>query len=481
VNSSSVHLALGFALLLAAGAIRAFTPNRLVRRKLRLSIYIAIAAVLGAAAEAFGRLDPALAGRLQTLLGLLFALGIIAFLVVVTINPLRVDRIPARFPNILQDALIVGLFLIVATALMEEKFFTTSAVGAVVIGFALQDTLGNAFAGLAIQTEKPFHVGQWIRVGDHEGCVEEITWRATRLRTKANAFVIVPNSLMSREAIVNYSEPVIPTRIFVEVGATYLAPPNEVKAAIHEAIANAPLALKDPAPDVLLVDFGNSAITYRARFWVEDFARDIVAQDQVRTNIYYTFRRRGIEIPWPIQVEYSRVEPPARGADLTERFARCIADVDIFSSLGVEERRELAEASSERLYAAGESVVRQGDPGASMFVVTSGRVRVTLLPDGRELARLEPGTFFGEMSLLTGEPRSANVAADGDCVLMEITTDAFRRFVIDKPDVLERIGQAVASRRAELERSRAIGETTMTREPATTFLARVRLFLRLPH
>jgi small-conductance mechanosensitive channel len=86
---------------------------------------------------------------------LLVALAVINFVVVVAINPLRHDRIPARFPNIVQDAIVVGLFLIVATSVLQEKFLTTSAVGAVVVGFALQDTLGNAFAGLAIQTEKP--------------------------------------------------------------------------------------------------------------------------------------------------------------------------------------------------------------------------------------------------------------------------------------------------------------------------------------
>ena len=80
------------------------------------------------------------------------------------------------------------------------------------LGFALQDTLGNAFAGLAIQSEKPFHVGQWVKVADYEGRVAEVTWRATKLRTKAGNFVILPNNVVSKEAIVNYSEPAAPVR-----------------------------------------------------------------------------------------------------------------------------------------------------------------------------------------------------------------------------------------------------------------------------
>ena len=97
----------------------------------------------------------------------------------------------------------------IATVLLREQLLTTSAVGAVVVGFALQDTLGNLFAGLAIQIEKPFRVGHWIQVGDREGQVQEITWRATKLRTKDGQFLIVPNSVISKEPILNYSEPTI--------------------------------------------------------------------------------------------------------------------------------------------------------------------------------------------------------------------------------------------------------------------------------
>ena len=134
-----------------------------------------------------------------------------------------------RFPAILQDAIVIGMLVVVATFVFQDKLLTTSAVGAVVVGFALQDTLGNAFAGLAIQSEKPFRVGHWIRVGDFEGRVAEVTWRATKLRTKSGNFVVVPNNIVAKEAITNYSEPAAPTRLEVEVGASYLSTPADVQ------------------------------------------------------------------------------------------------------------------------------------------------------------------------------------------------------------------------------------------------------------
>ncbi|MFN7983662.1 MAG: mechanosensitive ion channel family protein [Vicinamibacterales bacterium] len=212
--------------------------------------------------------------------------GSIVAVVAVLVNPWKQNRASDRVPAIVQDFIVIGLFAIAATLLLDEKLMTTSAVGAVVVGFALQDTLGNLFSGLAIQIEKLFRVGQWIRVGEFEGKVQEVTWRATKLLTKSGQLVILPNSLMSKDAILNFSEPVIPTRIEVEVGASYDAPPNLVKQALAEALDNAPMVLRDPAPDVVMADFAASSITYRVRFWIDDFGRDARARDQVRSNIW---------------------------------------------------------------------------------------------------------------------------------------------------------------------------------------------------
>src|SRR6476620_7453979 len=262
LSVSAIALTLGF---------RALTVNRLVKRKLRLSLVLLVAAL---GVGLFRLLDPYLSAdvvaELRAIQNLALAAALINLSVLVAINPLRQDRVPDRFPAILQDFIVIGLVLIAST-FFSDRLLTTSAVSAVVLGFALQDTLGNAFAGLAIQSEKPFHVGHWVRVGEFEGRVEEVTWRATKLRTKSGNFVVLPNNLVSKEAITNYSEPAAPTRLEVEVGASYLASPNAVKAAIAEALANAPRVLKAPAADVLLVGFADSAVTYRARFWVDDY------------------------------------------------------------------------------------------------------------------------------------------------------------------------------------------------------------------
>jgi small-conductance mechanosensitive channel len=472
------HLIVGVAALAATLAIMSLTANRLVKRKLRLSVFLLIAFVgvnllLIALPGRFSGSE----GQLRAFEKLALAAALINALVISFVNPLRVDRVPERFPVILQDAMVIGLVLLASTFISSE-LITTSAVSAVVIGFALQDTLGNAFAGLAIQSEKPFHVGHWVRVGDHEGRVSEVTWRATKLRTKAGNFVIVPNNIVSKEPIINYSEPAAPTRLEVEVGASYLVPPNQVKAAVLEAVRHCSRVLEAPAPDVVLLSFDASAINYKARFWVEDYERDEAARDQVRTAIFYAFQRHNIEIPWPIQVQYEQQlqvpDPEAKIAAEEE----LLSGVDLFAALTPELRHEVARSAPMVVFGAGEVIVKQGEPGQSMFVIARGTVSVVLEPGRQEVARIEPGGYFGEMSLLTGEPRSATVIAMDDVTTVEIGAELFRRLAAVHPQAIEQIGVAAMTRRADLERVKTTTAGAVAVE-TNTLLARMKKFLRL--
>ena len=247
------HLTAGAIALVMALAAQTLTVNRLVQRKLRLSVVLLVGYAL---AHLVFLVRPDLApfptpdSAAYSFERLALAAGLINLFVVVLVNPFRHDRVPDRFPSILQDALVIGLLLLIATFAFGDRFLATGAVAGVVLGFALQDTLGNAFAGLAIQSEKPFSVGHWVKVGDFEGRVTEVTWRATKLRTKSGNFIIVPNNLVGKEPITNYSEPVAPTRVSVEVGVTYDAAPNHVKAVVREALSNCPVVLQTPTPSV---------------------------------------------------------------------------------------------------------------------------------------------------------------------------------------------------------------------------------------
>jgi CRP-like cAMP-binding protein len=137
-------------------------------------------------------------------------------------------------------------------------------------------------------------------------------------------------------------------------------------------------------------------------------------------------------------------------------------------------------ASRPLLFAAGQAIVREEEAGGTMFVVKRGEASVTLEKTEGELARLRQGAFFGEMSLLTGDPRTATVTAITDCELIEIGAEAFRNLVLSDSALVDHVTEAVAKRRLELEQHRSNrGIEQAAIEPPQTLVARVRRFLRL--
>ena len=465
----STHFFVALGLIVATVASMAALSNPVIKRRLLFSLLLllAVAGVHVAVTQTPSLQVESLARHALSLEELLLSLALINFVVTLAFNPWFKDRASDRAPAIVQDTLVLGLFVAVATFLFRDRAaaLTGSAIAAAVVGFALQETLGNAFAGLAIQIDKPFRVGHWITLASFEGIVVGVTWRATKIRTKAGNLVIIPNNVNAREAITNFSEPVAPTRLYVEVGAAYGVPPNEVRAAMMAAMRQVPRVLAQPRPDVLLQDFGSSAIVYRARFWIDDFALDDPARDEVRTAIAYEFRRRNIEIPWPIQVEYRRNETTPELSSLQARFTKMIASVPALAPLSPEAHRALAESAAERLFGDREVIVREGEPGSSMFVVGTGRVAITIGKENKEVAVTEAGGYFGEMSLLTGEPRTATVTARGDCQVLEIGAEAFGAYVRSHPGVIDQIAAAAAKRRKELDESRATATRAAVHEP----------------
>ena len=162
-------------------------------------------------------------------------------------------------------------------------------------------------------------------MGDWEGEVVEITWRAVKVRTRQGNQVIIPNSELSKSALVNYSEPAAPTRVHIDIGTSYDDPPNRVKAAILEVLDHESLVLKAPAPMVHLMEFAGSSINYRAHFWIERYPMEEIVRDRVRSALYYMLKRRGISIPYPIQVEYSAELPPPGPDAAAQRRAAALA------------------------------------------------------------------------------------------------------------------------------------------------------------
>jgi small-conductance mechanosensitive channel len=467
----SALLAIGAAALVfvAGRVIFAFLRKLLKFQGLRVSLNIFLLLVAGAAFERVFQYRLTDTPR-HVLHGLIFVFGVYVLYVLIEqlfLGRIARERRPFELPRIVRD--VIRLAVIVLATLFALKAFmgleptaliATSTVLSAVIGLAMQDVLANIFAGIALQIGKPFRVGDWVTAYNQTGTVVSTSWRATRIKTRDNHLVEIPNSNIAKTEIFNYSVPTPLQRRDIEVGVVYSQPPNKVKNVLREAALASKGVLAQPAPDVLLKNYGDFAITYLLRYWLNDFADVPRTEDRIMTNIWYYFKRSGITIPFPIRdVTMRQVDEKAEARaeqNRLERIKSHLDDVELLADLSKTEKTKLAAAVAETRYAAGEKVVRQGDPaGYEFFILVSGEVEVTVRQPGGavlDLGVFGPGYYFGEMSLLTGEPRRATITARNDAELLVIDRDEFKEIVDAHPKVAEKLSRAVEKRRAEIEK-----------------------------
>jgi CRP-like cAMP-binding protein len=475
---SDQHLYWTLAFLALTTALLAVVRTRTLKRRLSFAGLGFIGAI-GLHLVIISGLDPtveqAILAQGPAVELMLVAFGLIAVGVALTFNPWWREK-STGVPAIVQDSMVAATAMVAALFLFQSTSFFVGLTGsAIVLGLALQDTLGNAFAGLALQIERPFRVGHWVLVGgEHEGRVTEVTWRATKITTKAGNLVVLPNSEVAKAPITNYTHPTEPTRLFVDVGTSYSTPPNETRDAILAAVRRVPGVLEAPSPDTLLWDFGPSALLFRCRFWIREFDRSDVTAGAVRSAIYYELRRREIEIPFPMQVEISRDEVRVDNDARREQAFQRIAAVPVLGALPEAAQRALAEGSRSRLFADGEAIVREGEPGGSMYIVEHGQVAVTVGPEAQRVAVTKAGGYFGEMSLLTGAARSATVTALGDSSLLEIAAGDFRTYVQTHPSVVQDLATAAVARQRELDAARSTASSSVAddRESFITLISK---------
>jgi small-conductance mechanosensitive channel len=167
------------------------------------------------------------------------------------------------------------------------------------IGFGLQNVTANFVAGLVLLFERPIKIGDRVTVGDVEGDVEEISMRATRIRTLNNISIIVPNSQFTSSNIVNWSYGDLRVRLDVEVGVSYASDLELVLQSLKEVALENPKVLKDPEPDVLFRDFGDSSWNMRLKLWIDNPQGHHQIRSDINCAIVRKFREKGIEIPFP--------------------------------------------------------------------------------------------------------------------------------------------------------------------------------------
>ncbi len=365
-------------------------------------------------------------------------------------------------PTLLKEIANVVLFTFAVILIIQDTLkiqvatvLATSAIITVVLGLALQETLGNLFAGLALHLDPPYHPGDWVHAGEIVGRVEEVTWRATKLRTTNNDLIVIPNGQLAKEKVTNHSFPAIPHATRVNVPVSYHVPPNKVAHVVREVLATVDNVTMEPPPEIRVNAYHDFSIDYQIKFFYKDFGIIEPTLAAIRKALWYYFRRNEIEIPFPIRNVYlhERDEMLAIKERRLLHLADSLRKVYLFAPLDDEERRLIAERLVEMHFAQGELVIREGDTGDSFFIIEEGEVEVFLTSaSGKRkiLTTLAEGDFFGEMALLTGERRTASVEAARDARVYSLTKSSFKEVLERKPEILEEISSVLSRRKDQL-------------------------------
>ena len=382
-------------------------------------------------------------------------------------------------PMIASD-LLVGLGYIAATlgvlsthGLNPTGALASAAVVSAVLAISLQSTLGNILGGVALQLDGSIHEGDWIQLENgKQGRVRAIRWRHTVIETRDWSTIIVPNAQLLANNIMILGKREgrsVPQRYWVWFNVDFRYPPTKVIQIVTEALHSTPIpgVASDPLPNCVCMDFTKdnreSFATYAVRYWLTDLAADDPTSSRVRARIYTALRRAGIPLALPanttwIQIDDDERQRKKREREVSNRF-RVLRGLPLFRSLKDEELRTLAEGLSHVIYTAGEVCTRQGAVAHWLYILTSGTVEIRMRvdPDGdgplpaatKVVGRLTAPEVFGEMGLMTGQSRTADVVAVTDVDCYRLDRETFERVLLDRPEIATELSDRLAKRRVE--------------------------------
>lgn len=389
-------------------------------------------------------------------------------------------------PQLLRQILSIVIYIVVL-AIASNRFLgfdpyaaiATGTVLAAILGLALQETLGNLFAGIALHMEGGFEVGDVLHSGDFLGVVEQVSWRATRIRGFANQVVVLPNSVIARERLEVFPKNNMNGRV-LQIGVDYNIPPSTVIGILMQAASHIDGVAREIPVIARIGAYSESAVVYEIKYFTRDYAlRDRIDAD-IRKAVWYALRRNDISFATPIRAYQQYMPPAAATTDSlsNDEVHALLHNVDVLSPLPDSAHEAISAAAKVHFYSRGEAVLRSGSAGDSMFVIHSGCVSVRLPDDSprgwHEVTELGPGSVVGEMALLTGEVRTADVVATSDVVAVEIGKDSLQPVLHASPELATAISHKVMQRRDHLDSIKSAGK-----EEEQSVLARIRAYFGL--
>ncbi|MBX3283460.1 MAG: mechanosensitive ion channel [Acidobacteria bacterium] len=424
-------------------------------------------------------------------LSMLIVIAIVRFVAFLLMRSATRRSAQPGVSSLLKTVLSIIFYIIAFALIFQNQYpdvqlsalFTGSTIVGIVVGLALQDTLGNLFAGIAMQADQPFQVGDVISIQNRGmGVVEGVSWRGVKIRTFQNKLLIISNSVLGKETIEVAPKDNLNARV-VLFNTAYSYSPSRTSMVVREALRFTENVSRKRHPVVRIRNFGDSSIDWEVKYWIEDYTRHADTDALIRERIWYAFQREKIEFAFPTRTLVNQEAPPEVPPEekITRRSVQ-LARIPIFAPLSEAEIERLASSAKARVYAPGESIVEQGAEGTSMFVITRGSVDVVLRRGQRSevINKLGEDDFFGEMSLLTGQPRTATVVATSETEVMRIGKRALKPILENNEALVLTVSERIQERLKRLsENDSTVGEINNVEIKPTGMIGSIRKFFGL--
>lgn len=350
----------------------------------------------------------------------------------------------------------------------------TGAVVSAVLAISMQQTLGNILGGIAVQLDGSIHEGNWIQFENgKQGRIRAIRWRHSIVETRDYQSIVVPNAwLLSNNVMILAMRDGVhaPQRCWAYFNVDYRYSPVRVCRVVDQALRSSPIAnvSSQPGPVCLCLDFGKdgheSYTTYGVQYWIDDMGRNDSTGSRVRLRIFAALERAEIPLAIPAAKQMLELHDAAHDEKHVKRRADAnldaIKSIALLRSLNDEELRTLADGLRSAPFLEGEVMTRQGAIAHYLYIMTAGRaeIRTTIDPDGdgsapaitRKVAELTAPDFFGEMGLMTGAPRTADVVALTDVECYRLDKATFERVLLARPEIAVELSEKLAARRVQL-------------------------------
>ncbi|MBF0357040.1 MAG: mechanosensitive ion channel family protein [Magnetococcales bacterium] len=396
-------------------------------------------------------------------------------------------------PSILTDMLSVIIYFVSFLAILHFVFqkpvtglLATSGVMAIILGYSAQNTFGDLFAGISINLDRQFTIGDWIEFDGRLGEVVDMNWRSVILKNHDRNHVIFPNQVLTKAEVVNITRPSPVRRILLDVIVNPEATPARVEAALLKAAKESVHTVDDPPPAVWVREMVDRGMMFTLIFFTKH-SSDPAAKSPVNAAIWYLFQQEKIQM-FPNRQDiflHQEVESeivPFSNGDVE----KSIRSVPLFSSLTSDDVSELARRTNQLHFGPPQRIIVRDADGASMFIIGKGEVEVLVAgAEGGDLkvAELPKGSIIGEMALLTGEKRGATIRALTDVTVFEITKDAFKSIIQKRPEAVTNISELLAKRSLETsskmaeDQEGAASRKKQEQGLAAKFAARISAFL----